>query len=158
MPTPVLKPGDKAPNFELPDADMEIVRLADYKNKKNVVLYFYVRDDTPGCTAEAIEFSDLEDQFAALGYAILGVSKDDCISHGIFRDKHGITIRLLADKECEACRKYGVLVKREVDGVMREGVQRATFVIDRGGVIRHALFGVNARGHATDVLNLVRGT
>ncbi len=156
MPNPVLVPGDQAPGFELPDADMEIVRLADYRNKQNVILYFYVRDDTPGCTAEAIEFSDLETQFSSLGYVILGVSKDDCISHGVFRDKHGITVRLLADRECDACRKYGVLVTKEVDGVMREGVQRATFVIDRQGVIRHAMYGVNARGHATDILNLIK--
>lgn len=152
----MLKPGDAAPDFELPDADMEIVRLADYRNERNVVLYFYVRDDTPGCTAEAIEFSDLEDRFAGLGCVVLGVSKDDCISHGVFRDKHGITVRLLADKDCVACRAYGVVVDKEVDGVMRQGVQRSTFVIDRQGVVRHALYGVTAKGHADEVLQLVK--
>ncbi|MDD5363815.1 MAG: peroxiredoxin [Gallionellaceae bacterium] len=152
----MLKPGDKAPEFELPDADMEIVQLADYSNKNNVVLYFYVRDDTPGCTAEAIEFSDLEADFDGLGCVVLGVSRNDCISHGVFRDKHGITVRLLADKDCIACRAYGVLVNKEVDGVMRESVQRSTFVIDRQGAIRHALYGVNAKGHANEVLNLVK--
>ncbi|MDD3528758.1 MAG: peroxiredoxin [Gallionellaceae bacterium] len=152
----MLKPGDKAPGFELPDADMEIVRLDDYSPGRNVVLYFYVRDDTPGCTAEAIEFSDLEAEFAALDCVVLGVSRDDCISHGVFRDKHGISVRLLADKECLSCRVYEVLVEREVDGVMRTGVQRSTFVIDRQGIVRHALYGVAAKGHAEEVLNLVK--
>jgi len=152
----MLKPGDKAPDFELPDADMEIVRLADYRTKRNLVLYFYVRDDTPGCTAEAIEFSDLEAEFAGLGCDVLGVSKDDCISHGVFRDKHGITVRLLADKDFVACTAYGVRVNKEVDGVKREGVQRSTFVIDRSGTIRHALYGVSAKGHAEEILDLVK--
>ncbi|NTV96553.1 MAG: peroxiredoxin [Thiobacillus sp.] len=152
----MLKPGEKAPDFELPDADMEIVRLSDYSPASNVVLYFYVRDNTPGCTAEAIEFSDLEGDFAKLGCIVLGVSRDDCISHGVFRDKHGITVRLIADKDCVACRAYGVLVNKEVDGVMRESVQRSTFVIDRRGVLRHALYGVTAKGHAEEILDLVK--
>lgn len=152
----MLKAGVSAPDFELPDADMEIVRLSDYRNKRNLVLYFYVRDDTPGCTTEAIEFSDLEDEFAKLDYVVLGVSKDDCISHGVFRDKHGISVRLLADKDCEACRAYGVLVRREVDGVTRDSVQRSTFIIDKQGTVVHALYGVSAREHAQDVLDLIQ--
>lgn len=152
----MLKAGGKAPDFELPDADMEIVRLVDYRNKRNVVLYFYVRDDTPGCTAEAIEFSDLEAEFAGHDCVVLGVSKDDCISHGEFRDKHGITVRLLADKDCTACKAYGVLVNKEVDGVRRDSVQRSTFVIDRQGTIRHALYGVTAKGHAEEILDLIK--
>ncbi|MEW5771187.1 MAG: peroxiredoxin [Pseudomonadota bacterium] len=154
-----LQAGNRAPDFELPDADMTIVRLADYLDdaqNKAVVLYFYVRDDTPGCTAEAIEFSDLEADFARHGAPVLGVSRDDCIRHGAFRDKHGITVRLLADKEGVACKAYGVLVNREVDGVLREGVTRSTFIIDKQGVVRHALYGVNAKGHAAEVLELVR--
>jgi peroxiredoxin Q/BCP len=121
-----------------------------------VVLFFYVRDDTPGCTAEAIEFSDLEDDFTGLECVVLGVSRDDCISHGVFRDKHGISVRLLADKDCIACKAYGVLVNKEVDGVKRDSVQRSTFVIDRQGTIRHALYGVSAKGHAKEILNLVK--
>jgi peroxiredoxin Q/BCP len=154
-----IKAGTRAPDFELPDADMSIVRLADYlqgERAGTVVLYFYVRDDTPGCTTEAIEFSDLERDFARQGATVLGVSRDDCIRHGAFRDKHGISVRLLADKDGIACRAYGVLANREVDGVMREGVTRSTFIIDKQGVVRHALYGVNAKGHAAEVLNLVR--
>lgn len=152
----MLKPGDKAPDFELPDADLAMVRLADYLGKQGVVLYFYLRDHTPACTAEAIEFSDLEADFTAQGYAVLGVSRDDCISHGDFRDKQGISVRLLADKDKEACRAYGVMMMREVDGVMRESVQRSTFVVDRNGVVRYALYGVAAKGHAAEVLDLIK--
>lgn len=152
----MLRAGDRAPDFELPDADMEIVSLSDYQDKQHVVLYFYVRDDTPACTTEAIEFSDLDDQFARHGCAVIGVSRDDCISHGEFRDKHGITVRLLADKDSTVCRQYGVLVEREVDGIMREAVQRSTFIIDRSGIIRHALYGIHPKGHAGQALQLVK--
>jgi peroxiredoxin Q/BCP len=142
-----LHVGDKAPDFELPDADMTIAKSADYLGKP-LVLFFYVRDDTPGCTTEAIEFSDLENDFTRLDCAVVGVSRDDCIRHGAFRDKHGITVRLLADKDGIACRDYGVLVNREVDGVMREGVNRTTFIIDGQGMIAHVLSGVTPKGHA----------
>ena len=83
----VVRPGQPAPGFDLPDADMNIVSLDEYKDNHNVVLYFYPRDDTPGCTIEAIDFSELEDQFNRLGTVVLGVSMDDCMSHGEFRDK-----------------------------------------------------------------------
>jgi thioredoxin-dependent peroxiredoxin len=153
----MINPGDRAPDFELPDADMALVNLAQFRAKQTVILYFYVRDNTPGCTAEAIEFSDLEGDFAKLGAVVLGVSRDDCISHGVFRDKHGISVRLIADKDGVACRAYQVLVNKEVDGVVRETVNRSTFIIDKTGVVRHALHGVNPKGHAEDVLELVKG-
>ena len=151
----MLQSGDVAPDFELPDADMTIATLADYRGNP-LVLFFYVRDDTPGCTTEAIEFSDLEPEFARRRCAVVGVSRDDCIRHGAFRDKHGITVRLLADKDGVACRDYGVLVQREVDGVMRESVSRSTFVIDAGGTIRQVFPGVTPKGHAAEVLEFVK--
>ena len=147
--------GPLAPDFELPDADMTIASLADYRHK-TLVLFFYVRDDTPGCTTEALEFSDLESVFTRLGCSVIGISRDDCIRHGAFRDKHGITVRLLADKEGVACKAYDVLVTREVDGVRRVGVNRSTFIIDAAGVIRHVLQGVVPKGHAKEILNLVK--
>lgn len=153
----MLTVGEQAPEFELPDADMRMVRLADYRDQSLVVLYFYVRDDTPGCTAEAIEFSDREADFAKVGCTVLGVSRDDCIRHSEFRDKYGITVRLLADRESQVCRQYGVLLNREVDGVMRESVQRSTFIIDKAGVIRYALYGVTAKGHAEEILEWIKG-
>jgi len=150
----MLKAGDRAPGFSNPDADMDIIESPQFRGK-NLVLFFYVRDDTPGCTAEAIEFSELENDFSRLGVTVLGVSRDDCIKHGEFRDKHGIGVRLLADKEHATSEAYGVLQDKEVDGVMRRSAVRATFIIDKQGVIRHALYGVSSRGHAAEVLQLL---
>ena len=151
----MLKAGERAPDFSNPDADMETVESSQFRGK-TLVLYFYVRDDTPGCTAEAVEFTDLEKKFAKLEAEVVGVSRDDCIKHSEFRDKHGISIRLLADKEETTCEAYGVLQDKEVDGVIRKGVVRSTFIIDKQGVIRHALYGVSSRGHAEEVLQLVK--
>src|SRR5689334_24618888 len=108
----MLKEGQAAPSFDLPDSDMEMVSLDNFVGSKNVVLYFYPKDDTPGCTLEAIDFSDLEDDFAALNTVVLGVSMDDCMTHGSFRDKHGLTVQLLADADGEVCNRYGVLQNR----------------------------------------------
>ena len=152
----MLQPGRLAPEFELPDADMNMVSLKQFQDH-NVVLYFYPRDDMPGCTMEAIDFSDLDDHFAKLKTVVLGVSMDDCASHGAFCDKHGISVQLLADTEGEVCGQYGVLQKKEHDGIWKIRIQRSTFVIDRKGVVKHALYGVSPRGHAAEVLKLVKG-
>ncbi len=152
----MLQIGQPAPQFSLADADMESVSLGAFKGKKNVVLYFYPRDGTPGCTLQAIEFSDHEEEFARHDCVVLGVSPDDCISHAEFRDKHGLSVCLLADPETEVCAKYGVRENRDCDGAKKACVVRATFVIDKKGRLRHALYGVNPKGHAMDVLQLVR--
>jgi peroxiredoxin Q/BCP len=153
----MLKVGQPAPAFDLPDADLNVVSLDGYKGTNNVVLYFYQKDHTPGCTIEAIDFSELQDAFLGLDTVVLGVSMDDCMSHGSFRDKHGLAVQLLADAEGEVCTKYGVLQEKEVDGKGKKRcIIRSTFVIDKKGFVRHALYGVNARGHANEVLNLVK--
>ena len=153
----MLKLGQPAPAFDLPDADLNVVSLDGYKGTNNVVLYFYPKDDTPGCTIEAIDFSELQDVFLGLDTVVLGVSMDDCMSHGAFRDKHGLALQLLADAEGEVCEQYGVLQEKEVDGKGKKRcIVRSTFVIDKNGAVRHILYGVNARGHASNVLNLVR--
>lgn len=152
----MLQAGETAPEFTLPDADMEMVALGDFRGKHSVVLYFYPKDDAPGCTREAIDFSDHEDEFLSAGAVVLGISRDDCLSHGAFRDKHGLSIRLLSDVDADVCRQYGVLQTREIEGVVRQGIVRSTFVIDRNGVLRYALYGVKATGHAAEVLELVR--
>jgi peroxiredoxin Q/BCP len=153
----MLKVGQSAPTFDLPDGDMNVVSLREYRGVNNVVLYFYPKDDTPGCTLEAIDFSDLQDHFLDLDTVVLGVSMDDCMSHGAFRDKHGLAVQLLADAEGEVCAQYGVLQEKEVDGNRKKRcIVRSTFLIDKNGVLRHVLYGVNARGHASDVLNLVK--
>ena len=154
--TSLLQPGQTAPGFELPDADMNTVSLGGFRNRRNVVLYFYPKDDTPGCTLEAIEFSELEDDFGALKTVVLGVSMDDCLSHGTFRDKHGLSVQLLADVDGDVCRLYGVLHDKEVEGRKKTCILRSTFIIDRKGCLKHALYGVSPRGHATEVLGLMR--
>jgi thioredoxin-dependent peroxiredoxin len=152
----MVKVGDPAPDFDLPDAGMEMVGLASFKGKKSVILYFYPKDDTPGCTMQAVEFSDLDDEFARHNAVVLGVSRDDCISHATFRDKHGISVQLLSDSDSEACEKYGVLQEKEKDGVRKLCLVRSTFIIDKRGIVRNVLADVNPRGHAQEVLKLVK--
>jgi peroxiredoxin Q/BCP len=153
----MLEPGQPAPEFELPDADMQTVDLSTFKGKKNVVLYFYPKDGTPGCTLVTTDFSDHEDQFVKHDCVVLGVSRDDCLTHADFRDRNGVTIGLLSDTEGDVCRKYGVIQdKQSEDGVHRECLVRSTFVIDKKGVIRHAEYGVNPRGLAAEVFDLVK--
>ena len=152
----MMQPGKPAPNFSLPDADMQVVTLSSFKGKKNVVLFFYPRDGTPGCIMQAVDFSDHESEFDRHDCVILGVSRDDCLRHAEFRDAHGVSIGLLSDTEGEVCRDYGVLQERESDGARRETLVRSTFVIDKKGVLRHVAYGVNPRGHAAEVYDVVR--
>ncbi len=152
----LLQAGMDAPLFELPDADMEMFSLAAQRSKKNIVLYFYPKDDTPGCTMEANEFTARDDDFARLDTLVVGVSRDECLSHAAFRDKYGLSVLLLSDTESSVCKKYGVLYDKEVGGQKKVSIQRSTFVIDRQGKLRHALYGVQAHGHADAVLNLIR--
>jgi len=151
----LLKAGEQAPVFSLPDADMETVNLADYKGK-HVVLFFYPKAGTPCCTLEATDFSDHEADFGRQDCVLLGISRDDCLRHAEFRDKEGIGVELLSDEEGEVCQQYGVWQPKEVDGHKKFGIVRSTFVIDKEGVVRHALYNVNYRGHALEVLRLVK--
>lgn len=152
----MLTVGQYAPDFELPDSDMNSVRLSDFRGKKNVVLYFYPKDDTSGCTLEAIEFTELQDEFEEYKTEILGISRDNCLSHAAFRDKHGLSVRLLADVDGEACERYAVWQEKEKNGVKAMGILRSTFVIDVEGTIRHAFYGVSVGGHVRQVLNVVK--
>ena len=152
----VLQEGTEAPLFELPDADMEMFSLEAQRGKKNIILYFYPKDDTPGCTMEANEFSDLDDAFTQLDTLVIGVSRDECLSHAEFRDKYGLSVLLLSDAEGRVCRKYGVLYEKEVDGHKKLAIQRSTFVIDKQGQLRHVLYGVHAHGHAHEIYNLIK--
>jgi peroxiredoxin Q/BCP len=152
----MLQIGTDAPSFELPDASMEIVRLSACRGKKNVVLYFYPKDGAPVCTREAIEFSDHEDEFADCNTVVFGVSRDDCLVHEEFRDKHGISLQLLSDTECEVSRMYDVLMEQANAQGAPLGVKRCTFVIDKKGVLRHILSEANPREHVKEVLRLIR--
>lgn len=152
----MVREGQAAPSFSLPDADMESIDVGELIGRKIVVLSFYPKDGSPNCTLQAVEFTDQEADFARLDAVVIGISSDDCLRHAEFRDEHGIAITLLADVDGEAARRYGVWSERELNGVVRGSVQRATFVIDKKGIVRHALHGVNPRGHAREVLELVR--
>ena len=112
----MLQIGQPAPAFSLPDASMEMMSLSSYRGKKNVVLYFYPKDGTPGCTIQAIDFSDREKEFQRLDTVIFGVSRDDVLSHAAFRDEHGLTVQLLADTEEEVCKMYDVLAEKSYEG------------------------------------------
>ena len=151
-----LTTGIEAPHFELPDADMQTFSLTSQQGKKNVVLYFYPKDDTPGCTLEANEFSELEEEFAKFDTIVIGISRDDCLSHASFRDKYGLSVLLLSDPDARVCRKYGVMYEKEVEGQKKLSIKRSTFVIDRRGDLRHVIYGVQAHGHAQEILNLIK--
>ena len=140
----MLQAGQPAPGFELPDADMQAVSLEGFRNRSNVVLYFYPKDDTPSCTMQAIDFSDMLDEFTALETVVLGISMDDCLSHGSFRDKHGLAMPLLADVDGEVCRSTACA--RKDTTATKIGIQRSTFIIDKHGMLRHARGSVT--GHA----------
>jgi peroxiredoxin Q/BCP len=151
-----LQAGQPAPHFSLPDADMEQFDSASLIGKQHMVLFFYPKDGTPYCTLEAIDFSDHESEFNRLGCAVVGISRDDCLAHADFRDKHGLSIRLLSDEDGDVCHRFGVLHYREHDGHKKLCLIRSTFIIDKEGVVRHAFRDVAPKGHAAEVFQLVR--
>jgi len=152
----MLEKNQAAPDFSTPNQHNETVRLADYRGRKNVVLYFYPKDDTPGCTIEANQFTALASDFAKADTVVLGVSKDDCGSHQAFIDKFGLKVDLLADTSGELCDAYGVWQEKEKNGVKKMGIVRSTFVINKQGVLVEALYGVNPDGHAQAMLDRVK--
>lgn len=143
---PTLKSGDRAPDFTI-DSDTDgAVTLSDLRGR-TVVLYFYPKDDTPGCTVQACDFRDALPRFEGIDAVILGVSADDIDSHLAFREKFDLNFPLLADVGGLVSDLYGVWGERDVDGRKLMGIERSTFVIGPDGVIREAWYGVDARGH-----------
>jgi len=151
----MLKNQQPAPQFSALNQDQETINLADFAGRKNVVLYFYPKDDTPGCTIEANEFTSLVDEFAKHDAVIIGVSKDSCDSHRQFINKFGLKVNLLADTDGKLCEAYGVWQEKEKDGVKKMGIVRSTFVIDKSGTLVDVEYGVNPQGHAQRVLEKV---
>ena len=145
-----------APDFNSVNENNDTIRLSDFKNKKNIVLYFYPKDDTPGCTIEANQFTALADEFTALDTVVIGVSKDDCASHQAFIKKFGLKVVLLADTSGEICEAYGVWQEKEKNGEKKMGIVRSTFIIDKQGKIIDAEYGVTAQGHAQSVLDKIK--
>lgn len=152
----MLHAGQAAPVFTLPDADMEMFDLASLHGRQHAVLFFYPKDGTPYCTMEATDFSDHEADFNRIDCAVFGISRDDCLSHADFCDKHGLSLRLLSDVEGEVSRKYGVCQMREKDGHRKLCMIRSTFIIDKDGIIRHAFYDVMPKGHVAEVFQLVK--
>ena len=150
----MLEKNQIAPPFSSPNQNNEMINLSDYKGSKNVVLYFYPKDDTPGCTIQANQFTDLASEFANVDTVVLGVSKDSCESHQAFIDKFGLKVDLLADTSGELCDAYGVWQEKEKNGVKKMGIVRSTFVINKEGVLVDVIYGiVEADGHAQEILD-----
>lgn len=150
-----LKPGDAAPDFRLPRDGGATLSLADFAGRK-LVLYFYPKDDTSGCTMEALEFNGLARDFAAAGAAIAGASPDPVKKHDKFRDKYGLSFPLLADEDKAMLDAYGVWVEKSMYGRKYMGVERSTFLIGADGTIVKIWRKVKAKGHAAEALEAVR--
>ena len=146
-----LKPGDKAPAFKLATDGGGHVSLADLKGQ-SVVLYFYPKDNTAGCTREAVDYTRLAKKFQDLGVAVIGVSKDTVASHDKFKDKHKLKLTLASDSETALAQAYGVWIEMNLYGRKSMGMERATFLIDGTAKIRAIWRKVKVNGHAEAVL------
>lgn len=150
----MLETAVKAPAFTLEDAEGNKVSLADFIGKK-VVLYFYPKDNTPGCTRQACAFAAAYDQFKAKNAVVIGISKDSAASHAKFRQKFSLPFVLLADPELQAIQAYGVWQEKKLYGKTSMGVVRTTFIIDEEGFIRHVMPKVKPDTNAAEVLALI---
>ena len=148
-----LKAGDKAPDFTGRDQDGNTISLLQYRGKK-VILYFYPKDDTPGCTAEACNLRDNNEMLTREGYEILGVSGDDEESHRNFKNKYSLPFSLIADTDKSINKLYGVWVEKEREGKKFFGTARTTFVIDENGVITKVIDKVDTKGHASQIVTV----
>lgn len=151
----MLEAGTKAPAFTLPDQNGASVSLSDFAGKK-VVLYFYPRDNTPGCTRQACAFAAAYGEFQNLGAVVIGVSKDSTASHRKFAEKHGLPFLLLSDPELSAIQDYGVWQEKKNYGKVSMGVVRSTFIIDEAGVIEKVMPKVKPDTNAAEILDYLR--
>lgn len=152
----MLEKNQAAPVFSTPNQKNEMINLSDFSGNKNVVLYFYPKDDTPGCTIEANQFTELAGEFSKVDTVVLGVSKDSCESHQAFIDKFGLSVDLLADMNGELCDAYDVWQEKEKNGVKKMGIVRSTFLINKEGMLEDVIYGVTADGHAQEMLDKVK--
>ncbi len=153
--TESIEEGVLAPAFSAPRDGGDTVSLADYAGQ-TVVLYFYPKDDTSGCTKEAQEFTALIDDFAQAGAIVIGVSKDSVKKHDKFRDKYALGVVLVSDETTAICEDFGVWKEKSMYGKTYMGIERSTFIIDGEGVVRRVFRKVKAAGHAAQVLETVR--
>ena len=152
----LLEAGAKAPQFTLPNAEGDPVSLADFAGKK-VVLYFYPRDNTPGCTRQACAFAGAFEEFKQIGAVVIGISKDSTASHKKFAEKHGLPFLLLSDPELAAIQAYGVWQEKKNYGKVSMGVVRSTFIIDENGVVEKVMPKVKPDTNAAEVLAYLKG-
>ncbi len=150
----MVKVGDRAPEFKLLSTDGTLVRLSDNKGKK-VVLYFYPKDDTPGCTKEACSFQDNLTRLKKKGAVVLGVSADSVESHSKFAGKYELKFPLLSDETREICKAYGIWQQKSLYGRKFMGIVRTTFVIDEKGIIQYIFPKVKVEGHTQEILNVL---
>jgi len=150
-----LKTGQPVPDFELPDADGRLVRLSDFRGSY-VVLYFYPKDMTPGCTAQACDFRDRMQQFSQSGAVIIGISADDVNRHRKFADKYGLPFILLSDAEHTVSETYGVWQRKKMYGKEFDGIVRSTFLIGKDGELLQEWRNVKVKDHADEVLQTIR--
>ncbi len=148
----MLKINDFAPDFSLQDGEGKTISLKQFKGK-SVVIYFYPKDDTPGCTAEACSFRDSYSAYLNKGIVVLGISKDNVSSHKKFAQKYSLPFPLLSDPTLETCKKYDAFGTKKRFGITYQGILRKTFLIDKEGKITQIIEKVNCKTHATDILN-----
>ncbi len=154
----MLKEGDIAPSFSLPDADMILVSSAEFKGSKNIILFFYSLESSLDCTIKAIEFSETMQEFREEDTVVIGINSDCCGCHAKFRDKYGLSIMLLSDTTGKTCNAYRVWQKSAGNRShkWKKCIRDSTFVIDKKGIIRHILHEPNPVGHAAHTLALIR--
>lgn len=152
----MLETGQKAPDFAAKNHNHSWIQLSDYLGEKNVVLYFYPKANTPGCTMQAKGFSDLAADFDEMETVIIGVSKDNSECQRNFKDQHDLNIELLADTEASICKAYGVWQEKNVNGHKVMGIVRSTFVIDKSGDLSFVEYNVSPNEHAEEILHIVK--
>ena len=150
----MIQPGTLAPDFELPDQNGNIRTLKEFRGKK-VILYFYPKDNTAGCTRQALAFAALNDEFKKKNAVVIGISKDSQASHQKFAEKHGLPFILISDTELDAIQKYGVWQEKKLYGKVSMGVVRSSFVIDEDGILDAVLYKVKPDTNAQDMLELL---
>ena len=151
----MLKSNTPAPLFNSIDQHKQTVKLEDFAGQY-VVLYFYPKDDTPGCTIQANDFTAMADQFNQHNTVVIGVSRDDCQSHIAFIEKFDLKLILLADTDGELCAQFDVLQEKDVGGQKRMGIVRSTFVVNPQGQLIYVEYGVDPKGHADKILQLIK--
>ena len=152
----MLQENQTAPTFNAVDQNNKSINSSDYLGKNNIVLYFYPRDDTPGCTVEANQFTALINDFDQADTVVIGVSKDDCQSHQAFIDKFNLKVELIADTDGKVCNDYGTWQEKEKNGEKKMGIVRSTFIIDKQGKLAYVEYGVIPEGHAEKMLEIVK--